>query len=63
GTLSAGAFADVVVIDPGQLTDEADYLAPCRYPDAVRWAFINGTPVIEDGRPTPHRPGRILQPI
>lgn len=62
GTLSAGAFADVVVIDPGQLTDEADYLTPCRYPGAVRWAFVNGTPVIEDGHPTPHRPGRILQP-
>lgn len=62
GTLSSGSFADVVVIDPGKLTDEADYLDPCHYPDAVRWAFVNGAPVIEDGRPTPHRPGRLLQP-
>ncbi|HUY49430.1 MAG TPA: amidohydrolase family protein [Streptosporangiaceae bacterium] len=62
GTLRPGAFADVVVIDPAQLTDEADFLMPCRYPDAVRWAFVNGTPVIEDGNSTPHRPGRILQP-
>lgn len=62
GTLQPGAFADVVVIDPGQLTDHADYLLPCRYPDAVCWAFVNGTPVVENRTPTEHRPGRILQP-
>lgn len=61
GTLRPGAFADVVVIDPGQLTDEANFLMPCRYPSAVQWAFVNGTPVIEDGNSTPHRPGRILR--
>lgn len=61
GALRPGAFADVVVIDPTQLTMEADFFEPCRYPDAVRWAFVNGTAVIHAGRPTSCRPGRILQ--
>lgn len=62
GTLAPGAFADVVVIDPARLNAEVDYTAPCAYPDAVRWAFVNGVTVIEDGLATGERPGRVLRP-
>jgi N-acyl-D-amino-acid deacylase len=63
GHLGVGAFADIVVIDPTELTLDAGYGEPCRYPDAVRWALVNGEVVIADGEPTSARPGRVLSAV
>jgi hypothetical protein len=49
GRVSAGADADIVVLDPAQLTDQATYVEPTRPATGVRHLFVNGTPVVTNG--------------
>ncbi len=49
GRLSAGADADIVVLDPGSVSDAATYLDPTRPSMGVRHLFVAGTPVVRDG--------------
>jgi N-acyl-D-aspartate/D-glutamate deacylase len=49
GRLSAGADADLVVLDPGALTDRATYTDPAQPSAGVRHLLVNGEFVIRDG--------------
>jgi len=60
GRLAPGHFADVVVFDPAQIRDHADFTAPHRYATGVRHVLVNGRPVIRDGRHTGALPGRVV---
>ena len=61
GTLRAGALADVVLFDPEQITDEADFSAPTRPARGIYQVIVNGTQVWRGGEWTGARPGRILR--
>jgi N-acyl-D-amino-acid deacylase len=61
GWLRAGAFADVVVFDPEKVIDRATYLDPFQYPEGIAHVVVNGALVIEDGRHTGARPGKVLR--
>lgn len=61
GVLRAGAFADVVVLDPRTVADQATYLEPATYPAGISHVFVNGRPAILDGTETGERPGRLLR--
>ncbi|HCR19154.1 MAG TPA: aminoacylase, partial [Candidatus Latescibacteria bacterium] len=61
GILEAGSKADVVLFDPEAITDRATIVDPCRYSEGVRWSFVNGTPVVQDGNTTGARPGKVLR--
>jgi N-acyl-D-aspartate/D-glutamate deacylase len=50
GYLKAGYFADVVVFDPKTYRDQATYEEPHKYATGVRWLFVNGRPVIAEGK-------------
>jgi hypothetical protein len=59
GVLAAGADADIVVLEPERVTDQATYLDPTRPSLGVRHLFVGGTPVVRDGRlDVQARPGR-----
>jgi N-acyl-D-amino-acid deacylase len=62
GSLIPGNFADVVIVDPARadlyLSATADAMS---YPEIVRWVFVNGVAVIEDGAHSGRRPGRVLR--
>jgi N-acyl-D-amino-acid deacylase len=60
GRLQRGAVADIVVLDPATVTDTATFADPHRYPTGIPWVLVNGRPVIESGRHTGARPGRVL---
>ena len=62
GALRPGAAADVVVFDPATVADLATYQDPHRYPAGVRWVWVNGTAVLEDGVFHPRPAGRVLAP-
>lgn len=62
GSLAPGSFADIVIADPARadhyLETTADGMS---YPEIIRWVFVNGVAVIEDGVHSGRRPGRVLR--
>jgi N-acyl-D-amino-acid deacylase len=62
GSLAPGSFADILIVDPARAHD---YLSTTSdgmsYPDIVRWVFVNGIAVIEDGVHNGLLPGRVLR--
>jgi hypothetical protein len=62
GQLAIGADADIVVLDPGTLTDNATYVDPTRPSSGVRELLVGGIPVIQNGHLVPTAyPGRPLR--
>jgi N-acyl-D-amino-acid deacylase len=61
GILRPGMMADIVVFDAGAIRDVATYNEPLHYSAGVRDVFVNGRPVVLDGRITDERPGRALR--
>jgi N-acyl-D-amino-acid deacylase len=60
GRLAEGARADVVVFDPAKLRDKATYFEPFQYSEGIEQVWVNGTLVVDDGKPTGARPGKVL---
>ncbi len=60
GVIRPGAWADLVVLDAAQVSDEATFTEPHRFPRGITHVIVNGCPVIDQGRHTGARPGRIL---
>jgi N-acyl-D-aspartate/D-glutamate deacylase len=54
-------MADVAVFDPTTIRDVATYSDPLRYSTGVKYVFVNGRPVVFDGKITDERPGRALR--
>ncbi len=61
GRLVEGAFADVVVLDPGTVGDRATFDDPHRLSVGVSHVLVNGEVVVRDGAVTPARSGRRLR--
>jgi N-acyl-D-amino-acid deacylase len=61
GILRPGMFADIVIFDPQSIRDKATYNDPLRYSTGVNAVFVNGKPVVLDGRITNERPGKALR--
>jgi N-acyl-D-amino-acid deacylase len=61
GLVREGAFADLVVFDPGTVLDRATYAEPARYPAGIDHVVVNGRPAILGGVETGERPGRLLR--
>ncbi len=60
GLLQPGKKADIVVFSPERVLDTATWLEPHRYPAGVEHVIVNGKLVLERGRITGERPGRVL---
>jgi N-acyl-D-amino-acid deacylase len=61
GCLDPGCFADLVVFDPGTITDHATFGDPHRYATGVQHVFVNGVQVLRDGEHTGAKPGRVVR--
>ena len=61
GTIAVGMAADLVVFDPQQIQDRATFTAPLEYATGVDYLVVNGKLVIDDGKLTTERPGRVLR--
>lgn len=60
GRIAEGMKADLVVFDPATVRDRATYFEPFRYSEGINFVFANGVAVVDGGRPTDARPGRVL---
>ena len=61
GRLKAGYFADVVIFDPTKVQDHATFENPHQYSTGVLHVFVNGVHVLENGKHTGAKPGRVVR--
>ena len=61
GLLQEGYFADVVVFDPGTVSDRATFEEPHQLATGVVHVFVNGEQVLRDGEHTGATPGRFVK--
>jgi N-acyl-D-aspartate/D-glutamate deacylase len=61
GILRAGMLADLVVFDPATVRDLATYTQPLQYAEGFEYVTVNGRLVLDAGKMTPERPGRVLR--
>jgi N-acyl-D-amino-acid deacylase len=61
GTLAPGKKADIVVFNPDEFKDKATYADPHQYAEGVRYVWVNGCLVLDNGKRTNQRPGKILR--
>ena len=60
GLLRPGMKADLVVFDPVAIRDHATFEKPHAYATGISVVVVNGILVVEEGRITGVRPGRVL---
>jgi len=61
GVIRPGAFADVVIFDPGAVRDAATYAEPQKLAEGVSDVLVNGVLIRRDGKFTDAAPGRVLR--
>jgi N-acyl-D-aspartate/D-glutamate deacylase len=61
GLIATGMVADLVVFDPEELADRADFVNPMQYAEGIDLLLVNGVPVIDESVLTDAKPGRLLK--
>ena len=60
GVIREGCWADVVIFDYDTIQDRATYEKPFVYPVGIDYVLVNGQVVIDHGKHTGARPGRVI---
>ena len=60
GMLKVGNFADIVIFDEENITDNATFDNPFEYPSGIKDVFVNGTHSIKSGEYTGKKSGRLI---
>jgi N-acyl-D-amino-acid deacylase len=60
GRLAPGMKADVVVFNPVTIRDKATYFEPFQYSEGINYVLVNGSFVVDGGKPTDAKPGKVL---
>lgn len=61
GVLKQGMWADVVIFDPDSIRDVATFDNPNQLAVGMSYVFVNGVPVIAEGKMTNALPGKVLR--
>lgn len=61
GRLSVGCPADIVVLDPTSVRDNATFTTPKQHPDGFDHVLLNGVFTLRDGHRTDRNPGRVIR--
>jgi N-acyl-D-amino-acid deacylase len=61
GLLRAGMWADVTIFDPAAIRDLATFDNPNQLSQGMDYVLVNGVPVIDQGKMTGARPGKVLR--
>ena len=61
GIVRPGMAADLVAFDPDRVRERSTYTDPTHYSEGIPYVAVNGQLVVDDGRITKARPGRILK--
>ena len=60
GVLKEGAYADIVLLDMPNLKVLGDEIETRRHPEGVNYVLVNGKTVVENGKHTKAKPGKVL---
>jgi dihydroorotase/N-acyl-D-amino-acid deacylase len=60
GVLRQGLKADITVFDAARVRDTATFEKPHAYAEGVNYVVVNGQVIVEGGKMTSARPGRVL---
>ena len=60
GFIKEGFWADAVIFDYNTIQDESTYEHPFRTPTGIDYVLVNGQVVIEKGRHTGAKPGKVI---
>ena len=61
GCLREGCVADVAIFDAAKVRDVGTFEDPHHYPEGIPYVIVNGAPVVDGGRFTEARPGKVLR--
>ena len=61
GLLTPGYFADLAIFDPTKIADYATFENPHQYSTGMVHVFVNGEQVLNNGKHTHARPGRVVR--
>lgn len=61
GRIAEGSFADLVIFDLPGLAEQASYKNPRETSQGIEMVFINGVPVLRDGKYDPRLVGHVLR--
>ncbi|MDQ6787726.1 MAG: D-aminoacylase [Acidobacteriota bacterium] len=60
GMIKEGLWADVVIFDYNKIQDQSTYQYPYKTPTGIDYVLVNGQVVVENGKHTGARPGKII---
>ncbi|MBI3210145.1 MAG: D-aminoacylase [Candidatus Solibacter usitatus] len=61
GLLREGMAADIVIFDMARVQDNATFAKPHQYSSGFDWVLVNGVVMVQDGKLTEARGGRVLR--
>jgi N-acyl-D-amino-acid deacylase len=61
GLIKEGFAADLVLFDPATVADRATFTDPFEYPVGIPTVIVNGQVVLDNGRHTGARPGKVIR--
>jgi N-acyl-D-aspartate/D-glutamate deacylase len=61
GRLSPGLAADIVIFDFNRVRDRSTFAEPTLVSEGIDYVLVNGAVVLEGGKYTGARPGRVLR--
>ncbi|WP_206018002.1 N-acyl-D-amino-acid deacylase family protein [Rhodohalobacter barkolensis] len=61
GMIKEGFAADLVIFDPEQVRDTADFENPHQLAEGFEWVLVNGVAVIENGEINENRPAGVIR--
>ncbi len=61
GNIHPGMAADLVAFDPERVRERSTYTDPLHYSEGILYVAVNGRLVIDEGKITEARPGKILR--
>jgi len=61
GLIREGFAADLLIFEPANVRDEATYETPHVYAEGFDWVFVNGVPVLEEGKRNDERPAGVIR--
>jgi N-acyl-D-amino-acid deacylase len=61
GMIKAGMKADLVIFDPNKVIDQSTMTQPALEPVGVLNVFVNGVAVVDGGKTTGARSGKVLR--